>query len=237
MAPETNAVPAVCRIAALDSKLAEESAAYLAVSSPKKNHEQLVDEMLACLRERRLARENLGLNHWEEYAPRFAQLLVDRKRKTPLAAISAFIGSDHEIVLEYAWRITRNWDLAERAVAETYVELLRGKTTLEHFYHALKMNSRDMLCLASIQRKRSESLESMLSKRPKEDEESEPVADLPSPRGDDQDPMEILIRQEEEAERERLLQEAYKDPRWRYIKRRDWARPLAECAELEGSFE
>lgn len=47
-----------------------------------------------------------------------------------------------------------------------------------------------------------------------------------SHRLEDQDPLDILIAREEETVRRRTVAAAKQDPRWRYIKRRDWAAPL-----------
>ena len=50
----------------------------------------------------------------------------------------------------------------------------------------------------------------------------------PSHRFDDQDPLDILIAREDETERQKLVAAAKQDPRWRYIKLREWAATLLE---------
>jgi hypothetical protein len=239
MAPENIVVSVVAVPASIEAVLAEKSAAVLATSQPQKAREQIVNDLLERLRKEKSRRELKGINHWDQYAPQFLERLVERLSARHRSAVSRFIRDNHEAALELAWRITRNWDLAERAVAQTYVELWEGKTGVQHFFRALKMNARDLLDRRNVRQSHFDSLDGLLAhRRPavaasgEECEDESDAMDFASQRPDDQDPLDILIRQEEAGLYGRMVRSALADPRWRYIKRREWARPLAKCADL-----
>jgi len=191
---------------------------------------------------RRIAK---NLNHWERYAPARSRELVKRAVDTRNARIGQFIKSNEKAMWEQAWRITRNRYLAEKAIVRTCRELWEGRTREDVFFRALKMNARDEMVIRNLERDRCRSLDTARFPQPStrseflRDLEVEPdQADFASPWADDQNPMEILIQREEKAELGRLVAQAFKDPRWRYVKRRQWAAPLrVKCAELEVSFE
>lgn len=159
-------------------------------------------------------------------------------------ALESFYRKSRRRSREIAWRITRHSVLVGEAISRTDRELREGKTDTKHYFRALKMNARDLLKARAAERARFVSLDELLSSTRGAAAEGEGDArheaealDFASPRFDDQDPLEILMAREDEAERERLVQAAMRDPRWRYIKRRDWARSLGKCAESASRIE
>src|SRR5262249_38040551 len=128
---------------------------------------------------------------------------------------------------------------AQDAVSNTFVELLEGKTTTARFFRALKNNARDIRRRTRSEARRHEPIERVFDPHHFAGEDrmaggdSEEFSLEPmSIRPEDQDPLEQLICREAEAEREIMVREAQRDPRWRYVRRRQWAAPLRhECAE------
>lgn len=226
-------------------RLARSAVAHLGASLSQEVQEELAQQVLKRLLEDKTRRRISNLNHWSEYAPGRVSRLAERAMNERNARIAAYLKSHRKAIRELAWRITRSWDLAERAIVQTCMELWEGRTREGVFLRALKMNARDVLALRNLERGRFESLDTARSGPSSSraellrDLEVEPdQADFASPRLEDQDPLDILIQREEQAEVDRMVASATKDPRWRYIKRREWATPLREeCAELAGSFE
>ena len=153
------------------------------------------------------------------------------------AGIESCLKSSRRAMRELAWRITRNWDLAERAISQTCLELLEGRTREALFMRALKMNARDLLKVRGTERERFESLDTALlpqtSARAQliaELEVEADQADFASRRPDDQDPLDILIEREEQEGLDRLLAEARRksetERAYRWILRKKWARDL-----------
>lgn len=200
---QTNQDPAV------EVGLARTAASQLAASLPHKSPQQIVEDLLARLQKRRARRERKGANHWEAYCPRYLEKVVSRFQVgEPLRQIVRFIVVNHSSAVEFARRIARDSDLAEEAVSQTYIELLRGRTTVPLFYRALKMNTRNLLARRATELRRAESLDGFLSaagaRRAQSAEESiregSEEIDFPSHRLEDQDPLDILIARQEQAE-------------------------------------
>lgn len=233
MAPEYKVVLSVLRTAAVaaqqDAELAHKAASFLAFSLPEKSRAQVVEELLARLRQEKAERESRGLNHWHEHGPRFLARIVVGERAEHRRAVAAFVAENHEHALEFAFHITRNWDQAERALGKTYVELLEGKTTVRFFFRALKLNARDVLRLYRIERERFDSVEYLRARQlaeaaGTEGEKREMESfDFPSHHKEDRDPEEILIEREE-LEAARKIAET--DWRYRWIRQKEWGRTL-----------
>ncbi|MDE2141182.1 MAG: hypothetical protein KGJ84_02055 [Elusimicrobia bacterium] len=204
-----------------EAVLAQEAASKLAASLPAKPASEIVEDLLERLQRRRLLRDASGLNHWESYCPSYLETLVRRfQTGDPLRQIVRFIVVNHASAVEFATRITCDADLAETAVSKTYIELLKGKTTVTRFYHALKMNCRDLLRRRAREQKRFESLDGLMSAAQAAranslgcDSDAVDDIDFPSPRLEDQDPLDILIAREEGRERSAELERAIRDVR------------------------
>ncbi len=223
-----------------EAVLAQEAASKLAASLPHKPASEVVEDLLARLARRRRLRDASGLNHWESYCPSYLEKLVRRfQTGDPLRQIIRFIVVNHASAVEFATRITCDADLAESAVSRTYIELLKGGTTITLFYHALKMNARNLLEARARELKRFEPLEGLTSAAtpmPAPDEpgsETPEAADFSSPRLEDQDPMDILIARQEQRERIDELDYALRAVRCRgsrWIRQQKWWRESTLCA-------
>ncbi|MDE2490210.1 MAG: hypothetical protein KGM24_05145 [Elusimicrobia bacterium] len=162
------------------------------------------------------------------------------------SALEEFFRAEHKTALARAAAMLGSTADAEDVVSETFREFLEGKTDRDHFYRALKSNIADRRRRMARERRRESSLERHITPRMLSIEECawgvegvDCVAVEPSSsRADDRDPLDVLIAREDLRTREREVESALRDPRWRYIKRRKWARPLAEkCAESRGARE
>ncbi len=124
---------------------------------------------------------------------------------------------------------------AEEIVGATFLELLEGRTAVGHFYRALWANlvnrwekvQREGASFVSIE-KVAMSAGASGSAEAESEAGGDAVEDFSSCRLDDRDPLDILIAREEREKSRRMVEDAMKDPRWRYIKRRDWAAGLEE---------
>lgn len=218
---------------------AKNAAAQLAASLPHKSPYEIVEDLLHRLRSKRAMREKKGLNHWEKYYPRYLERLAAKHRVgEPLRQMVRFIVLNHDQAVEFARRISRDSDLAEDAVSQTYIELLRGRTTVPLYYRALKMNARDLMKCRARELRRFESFDGFVSaakpgKFSFSDEialDSQEEGDLVSGRLDDQNPEDILIAQEEARERSDELDYALVAARYRanrWILRTKWWRESA----------
>lgn len=215
-------------------RLVEAAAARLTASLPKKSTREIVEDLLSRLRKKRERRESTGGNHWESYCPSYLERLVTKFRVgDPLRQVVRFIVVNHDSAVEFASRITRDAYLAETAVSQTYIELLKGQTTVTLFYHSLKMNARDLLRRRATERQRNDSLDTMVSAaRATRALASEPVdpdaaeeIDFPSTRLEDQDPLEILLAKEEHRETNDEIEYAVRNVRCRgnrWILQTEW---------------
>jgi hypothetical protein len=235
VAPTHNAVVVAVDPVSLNAQLAHRAAALLTVLQPRKTSEQafheLLDEMWAAKR----AREASGLNHWSEHAPKVLAGIIRQARREKLQRYQeaeAFFKIKHCEVLRFARAIVMDSAAAEAVASETYRELLEGRTTVANFFAALVANARNYMMRRSYQRDKVVSLDEAFAPSYSDSEsiEDDDVMALePASQGrEDQDPLDILIAREAEEARQQRVAAAMKDPRWRYIKRRDWAMPLLE---------
>jgi len=235
MAPTHNAV--AVQSVQFDAQFAQRTAVLLGSLQPRLKPEQAVAELLACLAKEKVDRESRGLNHWNAHAPRFLGGLVrqarNEKRRRHQEAETYFRAKRREI-LSYARAVVGDAAAAEVVASETYRELLEGGTDASHFFMALAGNARNYLARQAYQREKFTSWEETVGSEGSypegmdKEEGNIQAFDLHSSRHEDQDPLDILIAREEEQERQKLIASAKKDPRWRYIKTRDWAAPLRE---------
>lgn len=226
-----------------DARLAHRAAALIGSLQPKQKPERVVADLLDRLQREKRTREGLGLNHWEAHAPRFLGAIVRQaraaRRKRHQDA-EAFYKAKRREIVSYARAIVKDPAAADIVAAETYRELLEGGASLSHFFLALTANARDYLARQGYQRERFASLEDSiqmtgLGLETDGAEEGGTTFEPLSHHLEDQDPLEILIAREEAAEHSALVAQAMRDPRWRFIKRKKWAKPLRECADLASS--
>ena len=160
-------------------------------------------------------------------------LLEDAAEVVRLRSLGDFHKASYSKAMVFAYAALKDRREAEDVVAETYVEFLKGRTTGEHFFRALKANIVDRQRRLTRERRVFEASENVLEPGQASGEdgaagcESEEFSPEPvSLRPEDQDPLEILIQREEAEARQAMVGRAMADPRWRYIKRKKWARPL-----------
>lgn len=237
MAHTHNAV-AVTPGVAVDSKkdvdFAHRAAALLIRLKPCLDTEKVVHELLSQQRLEKLARESRGLNHWSEHAPRFLAQAVRQARQDRLRRYQeaeAFYKARHREIVRFARAIVGDLAAAETVASDTYRELLEGGATIPGFFAALVCNARNYLEAEAYRRDKfvpqDEAFNPSFGSADTEGDEGDvPSFEPMSQRLEDQDPLDILIAREEEEARQRLVTAAKEDPRWRYIKRRDWAAPL-----------
>lgn len=158
--------------------------------------------------------------------------------------ISEFIAKIHRKALRYASRFLARAQICEDAVAAAYVKLQTGKTRERYFMRALKQ-----VCLDIRKRERVEAtiFESAEPARLRNGrvvtnpgEVQNDLDTLNSPLSEDQDPLEILCQRDDYNELETRVSAAKRHPRWRFLKRKIWAKPLLSlpelCAETESSI-
>ncbi len=214
--------------------LARSAAAQLAAGLPYKSPQEIVEDLLQRLGNKRTMRDRKGLNHWEQYCPQYLERLVARhKVGEPLRQVVRFIIVNHSSAVEFGTRITCDADMAQTAVSRTYIELLKGGTTITLFYHALKMNARNLLRGRKRELKRYESLDGLVSSAradhalATDSDTSEALEGInfPSPRMEDQDPMEILLARQDQRELADEMDYALRVVRCegnRWITKKDW---------------
>lgn len=117
---------------------------------------------------------------------------------------------------------------AEEAVSETFVELLEGRTEPKYFFRALKFNCLNRLGAVSPERfDDTERDKEFVIDCPQEATEFLAPRDLPDGK---QDPIEVLISRKEYRRLRHLIERARfiatTDRKYRWIKRKDWAKPL-----------
>lgn len=188
-------------------------------------------------------------------APAVLAVIRPPRRPQPLAAAEPveadsvrrlaelFIARRHGELVEFALRVARDPEVAQRAVARVCLDLLAGKTREAVIFRALKLDLRNEMQKARRERRKMESLDALLTRRFTFDGEGDDLRcdiapeDFASPRPEDQDPLDILIAREEESERRKQLARAKADPRWRYLKRRKWAKTIGGCADSASARE
>lgn len=237
MAHTHNAV-AVAPVVAVESKqdveFSHRAAALLGLLQPRKNSEQVVQELLEQLKVEKLARESRGRDRWDKHASKVLGRIIRgarRERQERYREAAAFYAARGGEVLRFARAIVMDDIAAEAVVSDTYRELLEDKTTVANFFKALVCNARNYLEGEAYRRGKLSSLDEAFALSFGGAEAEVEGGEIPSfePMSrhlEDQDPLDILIAREEEDARRRLVAEAQEDPRWRYIKRRDWAAPL-----------
>lgn len=204
---------------------------------------KVVEELLARLARVKLRREARGLNHWEEYAPDYLHRLLARQESRRRLSAECFIALRHAELLDFAQRMSRDPETAQRAVARVCFDLLAGKTRENVIFRALKQDVRNEMQKSRRDRRRMDSLDALLTRRFTFDGDGTDLRceiapeDFASPRSEDRDPLDVLIAREDEAERRSMLSQALSDPRWRYLKRRKWAKTLGRCADSPSARE
>lgn len=220
-----------------EHQLARSAVAHLGANLSHEAQEEVAQQVLERLLKDKTRRSIRNLNHWSEYAPGRVSVLAERVLEARNTRIGAYLKAHRKAARDLAWRITRSWDLAERAIVQTCMELWEGRTHEAVFLRALKMNARDVLVLRNLQRNRVESLDTARSAQSSSradllrDLEVEPdQADFVSHRPDDQDPLEILIQREDDQYRDRLLSEARhladNSRRYWWIRQKKWGQEL-----------
>jgi hypothetical protein len=216
---------------------------FVAASYPLQAPAKVAEELLARLARVRLRREARGLNHWDEYAPDYLQRLLARQESRRRRSAERFIAARHADLVDFAQRISRDPEIAQRAVARVCLDLLAGKTRENLIFRALKLDVRNEMQKSRRDRRRMDSLDALLTRRFAFDGDGTDLRceiapeDFASSRPEDRDPLDILIAQEDEAERRVMLAQALSDPRWRYLKRRKWAETLRGCADSASARE
>lgn len=239
MAP-THAAVAVASVVAVhssvqDSALIRRAAALLVQIQPHKKSKKVVCELRAQLSQEQLDRESRNLNHWDAHAPQFLAGIVRQARLARLHRYrdtEAFRKNKHTQLMRVAQLIVGDCAAAEIVTAETYRELLTGIATIAGAFTAQICNARNYLeadayrtgKLVPLQEAFARSYEGAEAA----DDEDGLVVEPLSGRLADGDPLDILVAREEEEERQRMLVAAKEDPRWRFIKRKNWAKPLLE---------
>lgn len=176
---------------------------------------ELVEELLARLRAEKAVRESRNLNHWADHAPRFVAGVLGQARQSYLQRrrdVRNLLRTRHAAIVRVLESVVHDPAAAEAIVSDTYKELIEGRTSLRYFPNAALANARNYLKSRKLDHERFlplDAADGALSQRP-----------------DDQDPLGILIQQEEQQETAALVIAAMKDPRWRYIKRLTWAKRL-----------
>jgi len=165
---------------------------------------------------------------------RVRSLLKDAEEHVRRESLKDFYNANHSKAVVFAKLFLGDEDEAKDAVAHTYLKLLTGKTPQNRFFRALKQT-----CFDRLRRLRREG---RLFSSPRTDvtpellslsecawgrDGADTVAIEPiSEKLDDQDPLEILVRREDQERFDRMVKTAFNDPRWRFCKRKKWAQPL-----------
>ncbi len=231
MAPVNNAVSAVR--SAADVRLAREAASVLADTFPRKTRRQISSEVLARLAQKQAERDASGLNHWSEHAPIALKAVIEEIRQEQASLLEShqeFYKANHAKALVYAYAALKDREQAQDAVSATYIELLKGKTTPEFFFHALKSNILDCQRRKKFERgvietpKRTFNPDRPLAEDQEMGEEIDDFfVDDFSAQIDAQNPFEVLLRQEEMDE---ALAIATTQRKYRWIKRKNWGKQL-----------
>jgi DNA-directed RNA polymerase specialized sigma24 family protein len=135
-------------------------------------------------------------------------LLKDAEEHVRRESLKDFYNANHSKAVVFAKLFLGDEDEAKDAVAHTYLKLLTGKTPQNRFFRALKQT-----CFDRLRRLRREGVDTVAI---------EPISE----KLDDQDPLEILVRREDQERFDRMVKTAFNDPRWRFCKRKKWAQPL-----------
>lgn len=236
MAPTHTAVAASVAVSHPDAELARNAAASLV--QPHKTPEKIAGDLLERLQKVKLLRESRGLNHWEEFAPAYLQKLLARHEAARRARIGEFLRAEHSTAVARAAALLGNRVDAEDVVSETFLELLEGRTSIPHFYHALKANILNRLEGLRNRAKQTAALEKIISPAAlcvdqvawgPEGVDTLTLEPL-SPHPEDQDPLDILIaREREEARRQRVakaIEIARGCRKYRWVRAKNWARDL-----------
>lgn len=218
-----------------DVELAHRAAALLVRLKPCLDPEKVVHELLRQQRVEKLSRESRNLNHWSEHAPKYLAQIVRQARVERLRRYQeaeAFYKARHREIVRFARVIIGDSAAAEIVASDTYRELLEGSATIPGFFTALICNARDYMKGEVNRRERlvpqDEAFTPSFGSADMGGGDEESLSFEPmSHRLEDQDPLEILIAREEETARRRTVAAAKQDPRWRYIKRREWAASLS----------
>lgn len=220
----------------LDLELARKAATLLTSRVPERTREEITVDVLGRLEAEKQARELKGLNHWSEHAPKFLdQILrnIQREAAARRELLGVFYKLNHGAALAFACAALGDRDEAQDAVSQTYIELLRGKTTPGHYFRALKMNILDRQRRRSYAMGLLETTEETFDSRQGSGEDGEGDEgswEAVSTRLDDQDPLNILITREDHAEHEREIQRAkdlaQHDSRYCWIGQKKWGKEL-----------
>lgn len=224
-------------------RLASKAVSRLNGSLPAGAKAQVVEALLARIRQEQASRPSVEPTA-EDAQKAVHRLLTEVLDEVTLRTeLDAFFRANQGKAMAFAESILNNLAAAQDVVSQTYLELLLGKTTPKHFFRALKHNARDMQRQMARDIERFEPVEKVFDPRhlPGEDrmaggESDEFSVEPGSSRLEDQDPLDQMIASEEQVEHEATVQAAFRHPKWRYCKRKKWARPLlALCAEMTPS--
>ena len=200
---------------------------------PHKKSKKVVHDLRTQLEKEKIERESRGLNHWDEHAPQFLARVVRTARRDRLRRYEeaeAFYKAKHKRLVRVAKLIVGDSAAAKIVAAETYRELLSGSATIAGAFTALICNARNYLEADPYRAGKFVPLEEAFAPSSESSDGSDDgdglILEPMSYHLEDRDPLDILIAREEEEERRRMVTAAKQDPRWRYIKLRDWAAPL-----------
>lgn len=244
MAPEISHVSQEAVSESWEIQLAKSAVAQIGPDLSQEIQGELAQEVLKRLFADKIRRRIRNLDHWNDYAPsRVSRLAADIMEQRN-SRIAAYLKSQRKDIQELAWRITRNWDLAEKAITQTCIELWEGRTREDVFLRALKMNGRDLLEKRATELRHACSLKCLLAatgtRKVQTSEpslqESRDAIDVLSHRPEDQDPLDILIARQEQLECCDELEYALRNvrrPGNRWVLQKQWWKKsaLAECGK------
>lgn len=219
--------------------LAAKAASRLVRTFPHKPAARIKKELIASLLAERTSREGQGLNHWRKYAPAFLKRLVPQwsaEERRRLERVSAKIRASSTDALKLAFAITDNLPDGQRAVSDSNLELLTGACREKYYLLSVKRNSLDIVRRRQLEQGIFVTWEEILGNMSDSGEDAEESVSGPQPEdsepatqaSDELDPLEILLRREEAAAFSSTVASARKHRRWRFCKRKKWARPLLE---------
>jgi hypothetical protein len=230
------AVPAV-NPEAWEIRLVKETSSRLASEFPQKPKHRIISELLAGLLEEKQSRQARNLNHWPEYGPKFllrlaAQWQEEETRR--LDRVAVFLKARRKDAVRLALAITDNRADAEAAVSDADLDLLSGAVKEKFYLLAAKRNALDLVRRRKFEAEMFVPLEQAFG--PGDDQSDDPAEGMggsdclggepPAADCDSLDPLDILVQREERKEFVSLVKKAFKDRRWRFCKRKKWARPL-----------
>ncbi|HVA67213.1 MAG TPA: hypothetical protein VNK24_09875 [Elusimicrobiota bacterium] len=232
MAPVNNVVPAVNHPAE-DAALVERAARRLIQGSPEELRQRIVDDLLAKLAKEKSERESRGLNHWENYAPRYLRVLVRSAANTEAwrrRRIDALFRRSHDRLLNRAERRLGSREEAQDAVSEAFVRTMRGKTHGQHLNRTLRDVMANRLRDCGNERKLFVSLDALMSAVERDESASEETAvaafKASWPGEGTSDPVEILMDRRKRRAKPLMVAQAKNNKKMRRARRARWTDEL-----------